>query len=216
MTTQRSIGKKASQYSYRHQGNHYVLYRDGKMLRQPAGKLVSAKQEELAARLVEALEHGEKHTTAQSLLCYHYTYCNYRGFTAKRIREHLGEEMTYEAFLYDDFLTFGQDSPARQAIATYWAENYIEEIKSMNPYQLVAVQVVAYCYHSWLLPLLIIGQVVSETKRRPYPTVKKKFLDKVEAYFSESDDDFDAQDFASYRRRLSKVIDRFVYYFGLK
>ena len=217
METKNITSKTKTHYSYRRVGNHYVLYEDDKVHRQPHGRIVSTKQEGLAAKLVKALEKGEKYTVAQSLLCYHYTYCNYRRTSLKIIREQLVGEMKYEHFLYDDYLMFGQNSAVRQSIAVYMSENYEWEIKSFNRYQLVAVQVVAYCYSSWMLPMHIVDHVIHEMKNRPYHTVKHEFLQSVEDFFLLTcDDEDDAKTFTAYRRRLSKTIDTFVYYFSLK
>lgn len=221
MATKTKSEKTENRYSYRQQGNRYVLYCNGKVHRQPVenGRIVSTTQKELAAKLVEALERGESYRTADSLLFYHYAYCDIRNVSLGELRKELCD-MTDEEYLDGDFYEgFGQKLFGVY-YGYYWSQRYLDEIKNFNRYQVVAIEAVGYYCDSYIMPMLIVEHIVRKMKNKNYRTVKREFLDKMDDYFCEkSGMNEGIPDFkvvAAHRRRLSKVIDKFVYYFNLK
>lgn len=214
----KTISKKTEKhYSYRQQGNRYVLYCNGKVHRQPVenGRIVSTTHEELAAKLVEALERGESCCTAESLLIYHYIYCDIRNLSLREFRKEIcdmAECMSDGFYRHFEDLIFG--------VYCDWSQIFRDEIKTFNRYQLVAVDVVEYYYDSYVLPLLIIKHVVRKMENKSYRTVKHEFLDLMDEFYYQlycySDDTPDPKEVAAHRRHLSKAIDKFIYYFNLK
>lgn len=206
-------------YTYKLEGNEYVIYDGDKKLCNPDNEIISTENEDLAKKLIEALEHGEDYTSPGSLLCYHYTYCNLRQHSIEEFVKEFTSYMTYDALLWDDFLMFQQDAPVKQAIAGVYSGRYPEKIKSFNKYQFVAILVIHTSYHSWVLSYRIIADILEKLEGNNYEEIKETFMEDLDDYerieMQDHDIEFDEEKYARYRAELSDAIDAFAYYFTL-
>ena len=220
-------------YSYQKEGNEFVLFDGDKKVCNPHNEVISTESEELAVKLVEALENGEDYTSGTSLLCYHYTYCNLRKYTTEELVEDFTSYMTYEAFLRDPYLMFKQGAPVKQAFAGAFSEMVPKKIKTFNMYQLVAILILHQVYDSWMLSYRIISDIIEQLDSSSYDELKEDFMEELDEYertelsehtdFSDDGDDeeeYDKEDieeekYARFRSELSLIIDKFTYYFTL-
>lgn len=214
---------KNKSYSYQKEKDEYVLYDGDKKLCNPHNEVISTESEDLAVKLVEALEDGEDYTTCASLLCYHYTYCNLRQYTIEELVKEFTSCMTYDAFLCDQYLMFKQDAPVKQSIAGAFSNMYAEKIMSFNKYQLVVILVLRQVYNSWMLSYRIISDIIEKLGSSPYDELKDEFMEELDEYerteFADKADwgeELDEEKYARYRTELSKAIDKFVYYYSVK
>lgn len=226
-------------YSYKKEEDRYVLYDGDSVLCNPHGKVVSTEYEDLAKRLVTALEKGEDYTSGGSLLCYHYTYANLVHHTVEEFMDNFSPCMNYDTFLWDEYLMFKQGAPVKQAFAPALAEEFLRMLETFNKYQYVAILVVNSIFDSWVLSLRFIWDIIEEMKKgRPYAELKEEFMSEMDDYersefadqadYDDYDDDdyddddndddddvFDEERYARHCRQLSDTIDAFVYYFTL-
>ena len=105
------VNSQNKRYSYHKEGNEYVLFDGDREVCNPHNEVISTDNEELAVKLVQALEAGEDYTSATSLLCYHYTYCNLRQHTIEEFVDEFSSHMTYDAFLWNPLLMFKKGAP---------------------------------------------------------------------------------------------------------
>lgn len=213
---------QTKRYSYQKEDNEFVLYDGDERVCNPDNEVISTENEDLAVKLVQALENGEDFTSARSLLCYHYTYCNLRQHTIEEFVDEFSSYMTYDAFLWDYYLMFKQGAPVKQAFAGAFSGRYAEMIKSFNKYQFVAILVLRQFYNSWMLSYRIIKDIVNQLDSSSYDELKDDFLEELDEYerteFADHADwgeKFDEEQHARYRSELSQVIDTFVYYYCL-
>lgn len=223
------------QYSYQKEGNEFVLLDGDKKVCNPHNEVISTENEELAIKLVEALENGEDYTSGTSLLCYHYTYCNLRDHTIEEFVNEFTSYMTYDAFLWDPYLMFKQGAPVKQAFAGAFSGMYSEKIKTFNKYQFVAILVLRQVYDSWMLSYRIINDIIEQLDSSSYDELKDDFMEELDEYertelaehtdFCDDGDDVDEEEYdkedieeekyARFRSELSLIIDKFTYYFTL-
>ena len=230
-------------YSYQKEGNEFVLFDGDKKVCNPHNEVISTENEELAVKLVEALENGEDYTSGTSLLCYHYTYCNLRKYTTEELVEDFTSYMTYDTFLWDPYLMFKQGAPVKQAFAGAFSEMVPEKIKTFNMYQLVAILILHQVYDSWMLSYRIISDIIEQLDSSSYDELKEDFMEELDEYertelsehtdFSDDgeeeeeffEDEYDEEEYdkedieeekyARFRSELSLIIDKFTYYFTL-
>ena len=224
-------------YSYQKEGDEFVLFDGDKKVCNPHNEVISTKSEELAVKLVEALENSEDYTSGTSLLCYHYTYCNLREHTIEKFVKEFISYMTYDAFLWDPYLMFKQGAPVKQAFAGAFSGMYSEKIKSFNKYQFVAILVLHQVYNSWMLSYRIISDIIEQLDLSSYDELKDDFMEELDEYertefadHADFEDDIDDDDlngeesameeldedkYVKYRSELSQVIDKFTYYYTL-
>ena len=219
-------------YSYQKEGNEFVLFDGDKKVCNPHNEVISTESEELAVKLVEALENGEDYTSGTSLLCYHYTYCNLRKYTTEELVEDFTSYMTYDTFLWDPYLMFKQGAPVKQAFAGAFSEMVPEKIKTFNMYQLVAILILHQVYDSWMLSYRIISDIIEQLDSSSYDELKEDFMEELDEYertelaehtdFCDDvdEEEYDKEDieeekYARFRSELSLIIDKFTYYFTL-
>ena len=222
-------------YSYQKEGNEFVLFDGDKKVCNPHNEVISTENEELAVKLVEALENGEDYTSGTSLLCYHYTYCNLRKYTTEELVEDFTSYMTYDTFLWDPYLMFKQGAPVKQAFAGAFSEMVPKKIKTFNMYQLVAILILHQVYDSWMLSYRIISDIIEQLDSSSYDELKEDFMEELDEYertelaehtdFCDDGDDVDEEEYdkedieeekyARFRSELSLIIDKFTYYFTL-
>lgn len=217
------VSSPTKRYKYQKEDNEYVLFDGDKKVCNPDGEVVSAENEDLAVKLVQALEDGEDYTSARSLLCYHYTYCNLRQHTIEEFVDEFSSYMTYDAFLWDDYLMFKQGAPVKQAFAAALSGQYTEMIKSFNKYQFIAILVLHQVYNSWMLSYRIINDIISQLDSSSYDELKDDFMEELDDFdrteFADKSDwgeELDEEQYSRYRYDLSETIDKFVFYFCLK
>ena len=169
-------------YSYQKEGNEFVLFDGDKKVCNPHNEVISTENEELAVKLVEALENGEDYTSGTSLLCYHYTYCNLRKYTTEELVEDFTSYMTYDTFLWDPYLMFKQGAPVKQAFAGAFSEMVPEKIKTFNMYQLVAILILHQVYDSWMLSYRIISDIIEQLDSSSYDELKEDFMEELDEY----------------------------------
>ena len=173
---------KNKSYSYQKEKDEYVLYDGDKKLCNPHNEVISTENEELAVKLVEALENGEDYTSGTSLLCYHYTYCNLRKYTTEELVEDFTSYMTYDTFLWDPYLMFKQGAPVKQAFAGAFSEMFPKKIKTFNMYQLVAILILHQVYDSWMLSYRIISDIIEQLDSSSYDELKEDFMEELDEY----------------------------------
>ena len=169
-------------YSYQKEGNEFVLFDGDKKVCNPHNEVISTESEELAVKLVEALENGEDYTSGTSLLCYHYTYCNLRDHTIEEFVNEFTSYMTYDAFLWDPYLMFKQGAPVKQAFAGAFSEMVPKKIKTFNMYQLVAILILHQVYDSWMLSYRIISDIIEQLDSSSYDELKEDFMEELGEY----------------------------------
>ena len=235
---------KNKSYSYQKEGNEFVLFDGDKKVCNPHNEVISTENEELAVKLVEALENGEDYTSGTSLLCYHYTYCNLRKYTTEELVEDFTSYMTYDTFLWDHYLMFKQGAPVKQAFAGAFSEMVPKKIKTFNMNQLVAILILHQVYDSWMLSYRIISDIIEQLDSSSYDELKEDFMEELDEYertelaehtdFCDDDDvdeeelfedeydeeeydkeDIEEEKYARFRSELSLIIDKFTYYFTL-
>ena len=230
-------------YSYQKEGDEFILFDGDKKVCNPHNEVISTENEELAVKLVEAMENGEDYTSGTSLLCYHYTYCNLRKYTTEELVEDFTSYMTYDTFLWDPYLMFKQGAPVKQAFAGAFSEMVPEKIKTFNMYQLVAILILHQVYDSWMLSYRIISDIIEQLDSSSYDELKEDFMEELDEYertelsehtdFSDDgeeeeeffEDEYDEEEYdkedieeekyARFRSELSLIIDKFTYYFTL-
>ena len=210
-------------YSYRKEGDEYVLYDGNTVVRNPNDKIISTENEELAAKLVEALEREEDYTNGKSLLRYHYIYCDIREIPIDRFRKKFSLSMTVGDFMGDYYLMFKQKAPVKEAYAKYYSNYFSSLIDSLNKYQLLAMLVMHCCFETWVLSLHIIQDIMEKiSESKTYTELKTDFLEELEKYLKiEYADFFDYEIFdeewcTGFLKDLSDTIDAFVYYYNVK
>ena len=208
------------QYSYHKEGNEFVLYDGDNKLCNPDKEIISTESEELAIKLVEALKKGEDYNSSQSLLCYHYTYCNLRQHDMEEFVKEFSSYMTYDAFLWDQYLMFKQGAPVKQAFAGAFSGLYSEKIKSFNKYQFVAILVLHQVYDSWMLSFRIIHDIIEKFGEDSYDSLKDSFMKELDEYerteLADMGEEIDEKRYDNYRKNLSKSIDTFIQYYTIK
>ena len=192
-------------YSYQKEGNEFVLFDGDKKVCNPHNEVISTESEELAVKLVEALENGEDYTSGTSLLCYHYTYCNLRKYTTEELVEDFTSYMTYDTFLWDPYLMFKQGAPVKQAFAGAFSEMVPKKIKTFNMYQLVAILILHQVYDSWMLSYRIISDIIEQLDSSSYDELKEDFMEELDEYertelaehtdFCDDGDDVDEEEY---------------------
>ena len=192
-------------YSYQKEGNEFVLFDGDKKVCNPHNEVISTENEDLAIKLVEALENGEDYTSGTSLLCYHYTYCNLRKYTTEELVEDFTSYMTYDTFLWDPYLMFKQGAPVKQAFAGAFSEMVPKKIKTFNMNQLVAILILHQVYDSWMLSYRIISDIIEQLDSSSYDELKEDFMEELDEYertelaehtdFCDDGDDVDEEEY---------------------
>lgn len=206
-------------YTYKKEDNVFVIYDGEKKLCNPDSEIISTENEKLAQKLIEALDNGEDYTSGKSLLCYHYTYCNLRQHTTEEFIKEFLSYMTYDAFLWDEYLMFRQDVPVKQALAGAFSGLFAEKIKSFNKNQFVAILVIHSVYHSWMLSYRIIADIIEKFNGNNFEELKDNFMEDLDEFerieMKDHDIEINEEGYARYRAELSEVIDAFVYYYSM-
>ena len=208
-----------AEYIYKQEGDKFVLCEDGAPLTNPDNVVIATSDEDLAKELVAELKAEKGYTSPASLLTYHYTYCNLEQRDFAEFVKEFSQEVNYERLIWDEYLMFRQDSPVRQAIASYVETDYPELFKSFNLYQLTAIMVVFFAYHSLMLSYYIIADIcipLSEDKDADYESLKESFMEDLEDFEREQGYDQDYENYPQHVKNISAMIDAFVYYFKLK
>lgn len=207
-----------AKYSYKLENEVYRLYEDDKPISTPDGNPIIAESETLAHKLVEAFEKSNDFTAPDSLLTFHYTYCNLiADYKQEDLIADYADCMNYDNLLGDAYLMFRQPSPVRQAIATYLDDNSMEFFVDMNMYQLTAVLTLYTISHSWALPYYVVSDLVEHAGTEDYADLKEDFMnDIVECELGEFDVDPDEASYKRHLKELSKAIDLFVEYFTMQ
>ena len=206
-----------AKYSYKLENEVYRLYEDEKPSSTPNGNPIIAESETLAQKLVEAFEKSNDFTAPDSLLTFHYTYCNLIADYKREdlIADYIGC-MCYDNLIGDAYLMFRQPSPVKQAVATYLDDNSMEYFMDMNLYQLTAVLTLYTISHSWALPYYVVADLVEHAGTEAYADLKEDFMnDVIECELSEFDVNPDEAFYKRHLNELSKTIDLFVEYFTL-
>ena len=207
-----------TKYSYKLENEVYRLYEDETPISTPDGNPIIAESEPLAQKLVEALEAGEDFTSPDSLLTFHYTYCNLiADYKQEDLIADYTDCMCYDNLLGDAYLMFRQPSPVRQSVATYLDDNSMEFFMDMNMYQITAVLTLYTISHSWALPYYVVADLVEHAGTEDYADLKEDFMnDIVECELSEYNVDPNEASYKRHLKELSKAIDLFVEYFTLQ
>jgi len=210
-----------AKYSYKLDNEVYCLYENDKPISTPHGNPIIAETESLAHKLVEALEQGKDYMSGDSILTYHYTYCNLiADYSLEDLAEGLGQYADYDHLLYDDYLMFRQDAPVKQAIADFLGREIPEAFKQMNFYQLSAMVVINSMRHSWVLPYMlvidVIEQIDEQMDEEDITELKEEFIDDIAEFeANEFGDDTDSDEYQAHLDAFSKTIDMFIEYFTM-
>ena len=207
-----------AEYIYKQEGDKFVLYEDGAPLTNPDNVVIATSDEALAKELVAELKAEKGYTSPASLLTYHYTYCNLERNDFAEFVDQFCHHTNYERLIWDEYLMFRQDSPVKQAIASYMETDYPELFKSYNLYQLTAILVVFTAYHSLMLSYYIIADICNplmEDESADYESLKESFMEDLENFEREQGYDQDYENYPQHLQNISGMIDAFVYYFNL-
>ena len=204
-------------YTYKSENGKYVLYEDGKPLMNPTGVLVTTTDEELAKVLIGELKADKGYNSPASLLTYHYSYCNLEQGDFDELVDQFCQSANYDVLMEDEYLMFHQDSPVRQAIASYVETDYPELFKSYNLYQLTAILVVFTAYQTLMLSYYIIADIcipLSEGED-DYESLKESFMEDLEEFERGEGIEETYKNYPQHLKNISAMIDAFVYYFNL-
>lgn len=205
-------------YSYKQEEGKFVLHENDKPLTNPDDVVIATTNEELAKVLISELKADKGYTSPASLLTYHYTYCNLEQRDFNELVDQFCQSANYDVLMGDEYLMFHQDSPIRQAIASYVETDYPELFKSFNLYQLTAIMVVFFAYHSLMLSYYIIADIcipLSEDKDADYESLKENFMEDLEEFERGEGIDETYRNYPQHLQNISGMIDAFVYYFNL-
>jgi hypothetical protein len=205
-------------YSYKQEEGKFVLHENDKPLTNPDDVVIATTNEELAKVLISELKADKGYTSPASLLTYHYTYCNLEQRDFNELVDQFCQSANYDVLMGDEYLMFHQDSPIRQAIASYVETDYPELFKSFNLYQLTAIMVVFFAYHSLMLSYYIIADIcipLSEDKDADYESLKEGFMEDLEEFERGEGIDETYRNYSQHVKNISAMIDAFVYYFAL-
>jgi hypothetical protein len=205
-------------YSYKQEEGKFVLHENDKPLTNPDDVVIATTNEELAKVLISELKADKGYTSPASLLTYHYTYCNLEQRDFNELVDQFCQSANYDVLMGDEYLMFHQDSPIRQAIASYVETDYPELFKSFNLYQLTAIMVVFFAYHSLMLSYYIIADIcipLSEDKDADYESLKENFMEDLEEFERGEGIDETYRNCPQHLQNISGMIDAFVYYFNL-
>ncbi len=207
-----------AEYIYKQEGDKFVLYEDGAPLTNPDNVVIATSDEDLAKELVAELKAEKGYTSPASLLTYHYTYCNLERNDFAEFVDQFCHHTNYERLIWDEYLMFHQDSPVKQAIASYVETDYPELFKSYNLYQLTAILVVWCAYESLMLSYYIIADICNplmEDESADYESLKESFMEDLENFEREQGYDQDYENYPQHLQNISGMIDAFIYYFNL-
>ena len=207
-----------AEYIYKQEGDKFVLYENGAPLTNPDNVVIATSNEDLAKELVAELKAEKGYTSPASLLTYHYTYCNLEQGDFAELVEQSCQHASYERLIWDEYLMLHQDSPVKQAIASYVETDYPELFKSYNLYQLTAILVVWCAYESLMLSYYIIADICNplmEDESADYESLKESFMEDLENFEREQGYDQDYENYPQHLQNISGMIDAFVYYFNL-
>ena len=208
-----------AEYTYKNEGDRFVLYENDKPLTNPDGVVIVTSNEELAEDLVAELKEGKDYTSPSSLLAFHYTYCNLEQRDREELLKQFAQVTDYERLIWDEYLMLHQSSPVKQAIASYMEAELPECLREYNLYQLTAIYLACTVYESIMLPYYIIADICTplvDEEDADYESLKASFLEDLKEYECEV---FEANPKEkSYKRHIQEIdgmIDAFVYYFNL-
>ena len=207
-----------AEYTYKSENGRYLLYEDDKPLRNPNDVVIATSNEDLAKVLVEELAADKGFTSPASLLTYHYTYCNLEREDFSELVDQFCQSANYDVLMDDEYLMFHQDSPIKQAVASYMETDYPELFKSFNLYQLTAILVVFTAYHTLMLSYYIIADIcipLAEDEDADYESLKESFMEDLEDFERGEGFDEEYRDYSQHLKNISAMIDVFVYYFNL-
>lgn len=207
-----------AKYSYKFENEVYRLYEDDQLMRTPHEHPIIAETESLAQKLIQALERGEDFTAGDSILTFHYTYCNLiadyelDGLIADYI-----DCMNYDNLLSDAYLMFRQTSPVKQTIAVCLDNSAMEFFLPMNFHQLASVLTLYTIMHSWAMPYYVVNDLVAHKDEEGYAALKEAFMrDITECEATEFDIEPESAEYKRHIATLSKTIDLFVEYFTME
>jgi hypothetical protein len=96
-----------AEFNYKLEDGKYTLYKDGKLLTNPHGIVITTDNEELAKKMEEALKKRKGYTSPKSILTYHYTYCNLKDSCGQEfVVNDFSESANYDALMGDMIDTF--------------------------------------------------------------------------------------------------------------
>ena len=205
-------------YSYKFENDVYRLYEDGQPMSTQKGHPIITANEALAQKLVDDLRRGKTFASDDSLLAYHYTYCNMVAeHTLDELVAHYSESMNYANLIDDCFLMFRQSAPVRQTVAAYFAENASDFFRSMNYYQFAAFVILGTISDSWMFPYYVVSYLVEQIGQADYDEEKEQFVHDVVQYQSDTlDIDPHSPTYGNHLQHLRKTIDVFVEYFTME
>ncbi len=206
-----------AEYTYKSEDGKYILYEDNKPLRNPDDVVIATSDEDLAKVLVEELAADKGFTSPASLLTYHYTYCNLERENFAELVDQFCQSANYDVLMDDEYLMFHQDSPVRQAIASYMETDYPELFRSFDLYQLTAILVVFSAYQTLMLSYYIYADICIPLSKGDddYESLKESFMEDLEEFERGEGFDEEYRDYPQHVKNISAMIDAFVYYFNL-
>ena len=207
-----------AEYTYKFEGNKFVIYEDDKPLTNPDGVVIATSNESLAQELVKELKDGKDYTSPSALLAFHYTYCNLELCNHDELLKQFAQVTDYEKLIWDEYLMLHQSSPVKQAIASYMETELSECLRAYNLYQLTAIYLACTVYESVMLPYYIIADIctpLAEDEDADYETLRNAFSNDIEAVEREQGYDQNYVDYPQHLKNLSDMIDAFVHYYNL-
>lgn len=206
-----------AEYIYKQESDKFVLYEDGAPLTNPDNVVIATSNEDLAKELVAELKAEKGYTSPASLLTYHYTYCNLEQRDFNELINQFCQSANYDVLMGDEYLMLHQDSPVRQAIASYVETDYPELFRSFNLYQLTAIMVVFFAYQTLMLSYYIIADICNPLAEgeEDYESLKESFMEDLEEFEREQGFDEEYENYPQHLQNISGMIDAFVYYFNL-
>lgn len=206
-----------AEYSYKRENDVYRLYESERPMTTVKGNLFFAKSESLAKQLVEAFEKGASRTSGESILTYHYFYCDLSA--AGTLEEHikkLCEGVDEEALLSDPYLTLCKPYFNKHEAACLYAAELPDAYRQMDLYQIAACLALQILYESKVLPYLIMTEIISNVEEEwSYGLLVENFLDAVVEYDGKIMDT-NAEPYRREIMQLSRTIDAFVFYTTLE
>lgn len=131
-------------YSYTPKGDHFTIFKGKKKLHTPNGNVVIAYDEDLAKKVIAALEAEEDYTSPSSLLCYHFTYCDLIAqYDSATIHQDL-VTCCNDNLEDDPFFMFGHEEEDYEEVYSQTRSELLSFIKKASISQMVAM-IVLYC-----------------------------------------------------------------------
>lgn len=204
-------------YSFRKEGNRFVLLQDGRPLLTPKHNKVFSESEQIIRFAIQDLSEGKgDYTSPASLVCYIFTYCDLIAeYSAKQVAQDI-ETYCKEGIADDPYLMIGHSTPMRNEYAEQMAGRIVGRLKDCTYNQLVAMIVVLNSYDSIVLPYYILKALLwNPDARNATPDEQEKLLESFLAIVEECDreeygKDFEESEYADYRKGLSEMIDAFM------